>query len=159
MTLHQHSSTLNSPHSQTLGLIIRRSKVRIYYHFVWATQNREWFLSGERERAAYRLIESLARAKKCVVLALNGMPDHVHLLVSAPATISASLLMHHIKGVSSASLRENQFAGEAFGWQDNYGVFSLSKRDLEEVIAYVENQKSHHEAGKLKASLEDTDED
>ena len=138
---------------------MRRSKVRIFYHFVWATQNREWFLVEERERAAHRLIESLARKQKCDVLALNGMPDHVHLVVSAPATKSAADLMHHIKGSSSTGLRKREFAGEAFGWQDNYGVFSLSKRDLQEVIAYVQNQKHHHESEKLTPSLEDTDEE
>ena len=136
-----------------------RSKVRIFYHFVWATKNREWFLTEEHERAAYRIIESLAREKKCDVLALNGMPDHVHLVVKAPATISASQLMQHVKGVSSSALQKNHFQEDAFDWQEGYGVFSLSQRDLKEVIPYVQNQKIRHAQNKLKLSLEEITEE
>lgn len=136
-----------------------RSKVRIFYHFVWATHNREWFLTDEVEQNVHRLIQSLACEKHCDVLAINGMPDHIHLVVKTPATISASELMQHIKGVSSSTLRQGEFKNQAFGWQDGYGVFSLSQRDLKEVIAYVQNQKERHDAGKLKQSLEDANEE
>ena len=137
-----------------------RSKVRIFYHFVWATRNREWFLEdADIECKVHRLIQSLASEKHCEVLAVNGMPDHVHLVVKAPATVSASEFMQHIKGVSSTALREDEFKGQAFSWQDGYGVFSLSKRDLEEVITYVQNQKAHHAAGRTKQSLEEADEE
>ncbi len=136
-----------------------RSRIRIFYHFVWATKNRELLLDAQHERAAHRLIEALAIEKKCVVRALNGMPDHVHLVVQAPATISASELMHHTKGVSSSGLNETEFPLHNFGWQEGYGVFSLSQRDLKEVISYVENQKAHHAENKLKPSLEDPNEE
>ncbi|BCM91448.1 hypothetical protein IAD21_03321 [Abditibacteriota bacterium] len=136
-----------------------RSKIRIFYHFVWATQNREWFLESDVEQEVHRLIQSLAREKHCDVLAINGMPDHIHLVIKAPATISASELMQHIKGVSSSTLRQGEFKDQAFGWQDGYGVFSLSRRDLQDVVAYVRNQKVHHSDGKLKPSLEDTNEE
>ena len=136
-----------------------RSKVRIFYHFVWATHKREWFLEGEIEQKVHRLIQSLASEKNSNVLAVNGMPDHIHLVVKAPATLSASELMQHIKGVSSSTLRQGEFKHQAFGWQDGYGVFSLSQRDLKEIIAYVQNQKAHHNDRKIKPSLEDTNEE
>ena len=67
--------------------------------------------------------------------------------------------MHHVKGVSSSGLNATEFPLQNFGWQEGYGVFSLSQRDLQEVIAYVQNQKVRHAEKRLKLSLEDCDEE
>lgn len=64
---------------------MRQSKIEIYLHFVWATLGRNPFITTEIEREIYRCIENEARQMGCEILALNGMPDHVHLLVKIPA--------------------------------------------------------------------------
>lgn len=76
----------------------RRSKVEAYYHLVWATRGREMRITPEWERAAYRCIVGEARRLKCLVLAINGLPDHVHLVVRP------SVLAKQAKGVSSTLL-------------------------------------------------------
>jgi REP element-mobilizing transposase RayT len=67
---------------------MRRNKLALYLHLVWATWDRQLLVMPEIERHVYRNIESEARGMGCTVLALNGMPDHVHLAVSFPTTIT-----------------------------------------------------------------------
>ncbi len=78
---------------------MRRSKVRVYLHFVWATAGRLDLLKGPLERMVYRCIQSEVKAKGCTLLAIGGMPDHVHLAVSVPAALAPADLAGHVKGV------------------------------------------------------------
>ena len=64
---------------------MRQSKAEVYLHLAWATLGREPFLTAEVERSVYRCIEKEAKCLKCEVLAIGGMPDHVHLCVKLPA--------------------------------------------------------------------------
>jgi len=99
------------------------------------------------ERRLYRSIEAEAQQMGCTVLAINGMPDHVHLLVKIPATIAIADLVKQVKGVSSHLVNEVLQPGAGFKWQGYYGAFSVSRWDLDRVAAYVKQQKKHHETG------------
>src|SRR5687768_13550906 len=115
---------------------MRRSKVEIYFHLVWATKEREPWLSGAVERAAYRCVQNEAQEMGCHVLALNGMPDHVHLLAKAPSSVSAAALAKQVKGASSRLIRERVAPDSGFRWQEGYGVFSVSRSHVSRVKAY-----------------------
>ncbi len=136
---------------------MKRTKAEIYLHFVWGTWGRLPMVSEKIEREIYRCIESEARRIQCTVLALNGMPDHVHLVVRIPTRVCAAQLAQHVKGVSSTFVRDHLCQGELFRWQEGFGVFSLSRSHVQKVIAYVENQKQHHAHGKLWSEWEETD--
>jgi REP element-mobilizing transposase RayT len=125
---------------------MRRSKVEIYLHLVWATKERNPWLVSEVLRAAYRCIESEAQQLRCDVLAIGGIPDHVHLLVQAPSSVSAAALAKQIKGTSSRLISGDVAPGLGFGWQEGYGVFSVSRSHVKRVEAYVLNQEAHHPA-------------
>ncbi len=71
----------------------------IEYHFVWCTLQRQPLITPDIERAVYRCIVQQALRLKCTVLALGGMPDHVHLVVRAPATLSPMQIAKKIKGL------------------------------------------------------------
>lgn len=72
------------------------------------------------------------------------MEDHVHGLVGSPPTKSPSEIAKALKGDSSYGIRR-EFPGLAhFGWQDGYGVFSVSKSGLPDVIDYIKRQREHH---------------
>ena len=137
----------------------RRSKVELYFHLVWATRDRVPLLQPEQERDVHRCIHHEAERLGCVVLAVNGMPDHVHLVVQAPSTLSVSRLAQAVKGVSSHFANELADFDGAFNWQQNYAAFSLSRSHLEKVVAYVKRQKEHHAAGKLWPEWEESDEE
>ena len=138
---------------------MRRSKAEIYLHFVWGTLRRLPLVSENIERDIYRCVGDQATKLQCVVLAIGGMPDHVHLLARVPAKISASELAKQVKGVSSAFGRDRLGGESLFGWQDGYGVFSVSRSHVKRIIAYIENQKRHHADGTLWPEWEETDEE
>lgn len=73
------------------------------------------------------------------------MPDHVHVVARLHASVSCSQFANQVKGVSSALLNDLRTKGsELFRWQSGYASFSLSRSHLSRVIAYVDNQKTHH---------------
>jgi REP element-mobilizing transposase RayT len=83
-----------------------RSKSEIYLHLVWATWKRQSLVTSDIERAVYRCIEQQAIGLKCNVLAIGGMPDHVHLAVRTPTYVDASKIVMQAKGVSSTMVRD-----------------------------------------------------
>ncbi len=129
---------------------MQRSKAEIYLHFVWTTHRRLPLIAPEIEPRLYGCILRECRRLGCEVLAIGGIPDHVHLAVKVPTTVAPATLMQRVKGVSSTVARERLLnPGATFAWQEGYGVFSISRSHLPKVIAYVRNQKSHHGAGTL----------
>src|SRR4051812_7117209 len=102
------------------GAHIRRLQLHVYLHFVWETRDRLPLLTEEIERDVYRYIADICRDDRCAVLAVGGMPDHVHLLVAMGSTISPDELMQHVKGGSSRFVSEKLRPGNWFAWQDNY---------------------------------------
>ena len=143
---------------------MRRSKAEVYLHLVWATHKRQPWLTPKLAPPVYGCIETVARRLGCTVLAIGGMPDHVHLVVMLPPKRAIFLVAQQAKGASSKLVADiDQKArsreGCPFRWQEGYGVFSLSRTDLPKVIDYVENQARHHANGKVWATLEDADEE
>ncbi len=137
---------------------MRRSKAEVYLHLVWTTYQRIPWLTPDLTPPVYGCIAGLAKRNGAEILALGGMPDHVHLVVKLSPKTAISLLAQQIKGASSrlaATLNKPQ---EPFQWQEGYGVFSVSRSHLERVIAYVENQVTRHTSGKVWADWEETDE-
>ena len=142
------------------GRILQRSKIKIYLHLVWTTHGRAPWILPELERDLYRCIGQEAVRFGCEVLALNGMPDHVHVIVRFPATVALSKLLQAMKGTSSHFARDNfPRTDVGYGWQDNYAAFGISPSQLQKAIEYVQNQKQRHAKGKLWNSFEQTHEE
>jgi REP element-mobilizing transposase RayT len=134
---------------------MRRNKLALYLHLLWATWDRLPMITPEIERQLYHNIESEAGKMGCTVLALDGTPDHVHLIVSIPTTITIADLVKQVKGVSSHFVNETLKPDEQFKWQGSYGAFTVSRWDVEKVIEYVKRQKEHHSAGELVSEWEE----
>ena len=81
------------------------------------------------------------------------MEDHLHLLIKLHSTVSNSQLAKELKG-SSSHLVQTLLPGKYFKWQGSYGVIGVSPKALNEVIAYIENQESHHQRNYLREELE-----
>lgn len=137
---------------------MQRSKIEVVLHYVWTTQRREPFLTPNIERALHRCIAGEAKRLRCVSLAINGMPDHVHLVVKMHSTVSIARLAQAVKGVSSLFANEKLGFEGAFDWQENYAAFSVGS-ELDAVLAYVRNQKQHHASQELWPEWEETFED
>lgn len=135
---------------------MRRNKVEVYLHLVWATWDRAPLILPGVERRLLRNIEAEALKQGCLVLAINGMEDHVHLVVSMPTTLPIAQLAKQVKGVSSHFMNETLSPDTEFKWQGSYGVFSVSREDVGRVVAYVRDQKAHHEAADVVPEWEET---
>ena len=130
------------------------SKPEYYLHLVWATYQREPLLIGNAESLIYACLRAELRRMNCIVLAIGGIEDHIHLVVEPPTLLGPAQVMKQIKGASS---RFAAAKGVAFKWQAGYGVFSLSRPHLKSVIPYVQNQKRHHATGGLWLDWEPND--
>lgn len=111
-------------------------------------------LRGALESAIHAAILAKCRALGCVVLALGGVEDHVHLLVGAPTSLPPSQIVGEVKGASSHLANHELRSETLFRWQGAYGLFSVSHGDLARVQAYVNGQREHHRAGDLVAEWE-----
>jgi REP element-mobilizing transposase RayT len=135
---------------------MKRNKLALYLHLVWATWDRLPMITPEIERRLYRNIESEVQGMGCTVLALNGVSDHVHLVVSIPSTITIADLVKQVKGVSSHFVNEAIKPDEQFKWQGNYGALTVSRWDLAKIVGYVKRQKEHHGSDDLVPEWEET---
>ena len=129
------------------------SYVSLFLHFVWTTKRRQAWLLPEVEERLFAVMIAEAKELGCQVLAINAMPDHVHLLVHAPTTIRPMEVMRQVKGVSSRFATDT-LGITGFAWQEGYGVFSVSRNHVARVCNYIWNQKEHHAVGSTWPSLE-----
>jgi putative transposase len=115
-----------------------------YYHLVWRTKESEPYISSDLEPHLYAYLRSRCSGLGVFVHALNGMPDHVHLVCSVPPSIAVAAVMKQLKGASAHFVNHHPELEGRLYWQDGYGVLTLAKRDLPRVVAYVLHQKEHH---------------
>ena len=102
-------------------------------------------ISPDLEERLYAFMGGIVRDLRCTLVAGNGMPDHVHLLVRYRADLSHSDMLQQIKGRSSKWINETSPQRGHFSWQAGYGGFTVSKSVLPEVEAYIARQKEHHQ--------------
>lgn len=118
---------------------------QIHFHVVFAVQNRLSLISKFWQERLFQYITGIIQNKGHKLLAINGMPDHVHILFGMRPTQSLSNLMQDVKGDSSRWINENRFVNGKFSWQEGYGGFSYSKSQVSAVANYIEKQENHHE--------------
>jgi putative transposase len=114
------------------------------HHCVFATKERETWLTAEIRERLWPYVGGIARANGMKALAIGGVADHVHLLLSLPATMSISKALQLLKGNSSKWIHETFPALRQFAWQEGYGAFSIGISGLEETCAYIRDQEEHH---------------
>lgn len=93
----------------------------------------------------YRYMSGIIQNHEHKLLAINGMPDHVHIFFGMRPSQSLSELMQDIKGDSSKWINEMGFVRGRFARQEGYGAFSYSKSSVDNVINYIKNQERHHQ--------------
>jgi len=123
---------------------------QIYVQIVFAVKGRQSLISQTWEESLYKYISGIITKKEQKLLAINGMPDHIHLVIGLKPTCTISDLVREIKKASNEYINDHHFAPFGFKWQDGYGVFSYSHKDLNNVIQYVMNQKEHHKKKRFK---------
>lgn len=117
---------------------------QIYIQVVFAVKDRESLIHASWEEELYKYISGIVKNKEQKMLAINGMPDHIHFLIGMKPSCCLSDLVREIKKSSNDFIREKKFCNHKFQWQEGYGAFSYSHSNLDNVIGYIQNQKEHH---------------
>jgi len=117
---------------------------QIHIHAIFVVQNRQSLIFESWEERLYKYISGIIRNNNHKLIAINGMPDHVHILFGLRPTQALSNLLQQIKGDSSKWINDNSFVKGKFSWQSGYAAFSYSKSQIHSVANYIENQKQHH---------------
>jgi REP element-mobilizing transposase RayT len=120
------------------------SFVSCQIHCVWSTKKRAPFLDSDLRERLWPYLGGIARENQIKAIAVGGVADHVHILISLPGTISVSKAIQLLKGNSSKWIHETFPKLNSFGWQEGYGAFSIGVSAMEATISYIRNQEEHH---------------
>lgn len=117
---------------------------QIHIHLVFVTKFRNASIAKSWEKRFFEYIVAIIQNNNHKVLAINGMPDHIHILLGLRPEQPISELVQKVKASSSKWINEQGLTKVKFFWQEGFGAFSYTKSDLPRVIKYIENQKKHH---------------
>ena len=117
---------------------------QIYIQVVFAVKARESLIAPEWEERLYQYITGIVRGKEQKMLAINGMPDHIHFFIGMKPSCCLSDLVREVKKASNGFIKENKLSKFNFSWQGGYGAFSYSHSQIDNVVKYIMNQKEHH---------------
>ena len=117
---------------------------QIYNHIVFAVEGRQKLIKPEHNDELQKYITGIISGQKQKLIAINNMPDHLHLLVGLRPDAALSDLIRDVKANSSKFINEQHWVVGRFSWQEGFGVFSYSRSQLGTVIRYIENQQKHH---------------
>ena len=120
------------------------SFVSVQIHYVWSTKSREPLLDARLRERLWPYLGGIARESKMKALAIGGAVNHVHMLISLPATISVAKAIQLLKGNSSKWIHETFSEMRSFEWQKGYGAFSVGISAINATVSYIRDQAEHH---------------
>ena len=123
---------------------------QIYIQIVFAVKGRQSLIAEQWEEELYKYITGIITNKNQKLLAINGMPDHIHIFIGMKPSCCLSDLVREIKKASNEFVNQKAFSKSKFEWQEGYGAFSYSHSALDNVIHYIRNQKEHHRKRSFK---------
>ena len=123
---------------------------QIYLQFVFSVKNRLALIPKDHKEELHKYITALVQNRNAKMLAINCMPDHVHLFVGFKPTVLISDFVKEVKVESNEFINSKGWVKGKFSWQEGYGVFSYSHSHIDSVIKYVINQEAHHQKKTFK---------
>ena len=116
----------------------------VLVHLVFSTKNREPFITPAIESELHPYMAKIFRELNSPSLALDGTPDHVHVLFSLARTVTIAELVEEIKTNTSKWIKTKGSEFKNFHWQKGYGAFSIGQSNVEALKRYIHGQKRHH---------------
>lgn len=116
----------------------------IYIHFVFTTFNRKTMISEQFRVRIEKYITGIINNNGCKLYSIYANPEHVHFLISRSPQIDDESLVTIIADSSENFINENRLCEGYFQWQQSCSAFSVSKKDVDKVCKYIQNQKEHH---------------
>ena len=131
------------------------SYVSCHVHAVFAIADRRRLLRPEVQQKLWPYVGGIARENGMTALIVGGVEDHVHVLLSLPATMAISKAMQLIKGNSSKWIHETFADLRDFAWQEGYGAFSIGVSGIEGTRSYIARQAEHHRKRGFREEMEE----
>lgn len=123
---------------------------QIYIQIVFAVKNRNALINSSWEDKLYKYITGIITQKKQKLIAINGMPDHIHIFIGLKPDCCISDLVREIKKASTKYIITENFSSNKFNWQKGFGAFSYGHSQIDAVYHYILNQKKHHKMKSFK---------
>ena len=117
---------------------------KLIYHCIFSTKGRRVMITDVVRERLHRYVGSILSASHGSLTAIGGTADHLHMLITLPASLSVADAMRLVKANSSKWIRETFETHSTFGWQTGYGAFTVSASVVDDVIRYIDNQEQHH---------------
>lgn len=117
---------------------------QLYIHLIFSPKYRDRLLIKEIRSEIFSYISGIITNRKHKSIIINGMPDHIHILIGGNPNDKISDLVGCIKRESSSFINEKNWSQGKFHWQDGYGAFSYGRSQLNDIYNYIANQEIHH---------------
>jgi REP element-mobilizing transposase RayT len=123
---------------------------QIYIQIVFAVSNRQSLIKPEFKEELYKYVSGIVRNQGQKLIAINGVADHVHILIGLRPAMALADLVQEIKADSTNFINKKRWVQGRFSWQEGYGAFSYGHSQLDTIIHYIENQEKHHKRSSFK---------
>ena len=123
---------------------------QIYIQTVFAVETRQSLIKPDFKEELYKYITGIVRNQGQKLIAINGMPDHLHVLIRLKPAMALADLVREIKADSTNFINEQKLVHGRFNWQEGYGAFSYGHSQLDRIIRYIQNQEKHHQKQSFK---------
>src|SRR6185295_17221619 len=124
---------------------------QIYIQTVFAVSNRQSLIKPEFKEELYKYITGIVRNHGQKLIAINGVADHLHMLIGLRPAIALADLVQEVKVDSSKFVNKKQLVRGRFSWQEGYGAFSYGHSQLDTIIRYIQNQEKHHQKSSFRS--------
>ncbi len=122
----------------------------LWVHLVWSTKHRAPLIVPELKYKLYDKMREIAKEKGFYLDFVNGVEDHVHLLVGLKPSDSIPNIVRNLKGITHDWVRDTYASDEYFHWQDGYAAISVSPDRVPTVRGYIKKQERHHQKDSFK---------
>ena len=123
---------------------------QMYAQIIFSPKGRENLILPSFEERIYQYTTGVVRDKGQKLIAINGMPDHLHLFIGFKPNMAIADLVREVKTSTTKFINNNRFLPGRFAWQDGYGCFTYAHSQVDAVAQYVMNQKQHHRTKTFK---------
>ncbi len=123
---------------------------QLYIQMVFAVQGRQSLIAKQHKEEIHKYITGIVQKRDHKMLAINSMPDHIHIFIGLNPAQSISDVVRDIKSNSSTFIADKKLVKGKFSWQEGYGAFSYAHSQIDSVVKYVLNQEEHHKKKTFK---------
>ncbi len=127
---------------------------QIHIHIVYAVKHRDMLISPSWKVRLHKYTTGIIQNQGHKLLAINSMPDHVHVFIGMKPDANLSDLVRDIKRDSTNFVNQQIKVRRRFSWQEGFGAFSYSHSQIDSVVKYILNQEEHHRRQSFREEYE-----